>query len=342
MKRIFRFIKNWALPFAILAGAVSYFVYQTLPLSLEMRGQVSDAVTVVQPALLFMMLFLTFCKISPQQLRPHRWHWKLLAIQTLSFAALSFVAVCFPAEGGVRILLEGAMVMMICPTATAAAVITGRLGGNVSGLVSYIIISNFVISLWSPLFLSFVNPHSGMNFGVSFFLILGKVFPLLICPLMLAWMVRYMFPSLHKRLQRYTYLTFHLWAISLSLAICVTTRNIVHSSVSIWYMVGLAIVSLLCCIVQFWSGRRIGKRFGEQITAGQALGQKNTVFSIWMAYTFLSPITAVAGGFYSVWHNVFNSWQLYEERKRKEVLDSMGGRSDTSSQEANHSKNKVC
>ncbi len=30
---------------------------------------------------------------------------------------------------------------------------------------------------------------------------------------------------------------------------------------------------------------------------------------------FFTPITAVAGGFYSIWHNLVNSYQLYEHKK---------------------------
>ena len=37
-----------------------------------------------------------------------------------------------------------------------------------------------------------------------------------------------------------------------------------------------------------------------------------------MGYTFFTPITAVAGGFYSIWHNVINSYQLYQHRKQEE------------------------
>ena len=50
---------------------------------------------------------------------------------------------------------------------------------------------------------------------------------------------------------------------------------------------------------------------------GQALGQKNTVFAIWFAYTFMTPVTAIAGGFYSVWHNIVNTWQLYRKNHCK-------------------------
>ena len=55
----------------------------------------------------------------------------------------------------------------------------------------------------------------------------------------------------------------------------------------------------------------------EAVTAGQALGQKNTGFLIWLGYSFMTPVTAVAGGLYSVFQNLFNSWELYEKRRDK-------------------------
>ena len=76
-------------------------------------------------------------------------------------------------------------------------------------------------------------------------------------------------------------------------------------------------------------GRLIGGRFDRiaraqgtisdgrsiAVTAGQAFGQKNTVFVIWLGLIFLDPVTSVVGGFYSVWHNTVNSWQLYRVRR---------------------------
>ena len=71
-------------------------------------------------------------------------------------------------------------------------------------------------------------------------------------------------------------------------------------------------------VLQFYVGKKVGRKYDDTISAGQALGQKNTVLAIWMGYTFFTPVTAVAAGFYSVWHNVFNSYQLYLKRKEEE------------------------
>ena len=38
-----------------------------------------------------------------------------------------------------------------------------------------------------------------------------------------------------------------------------------------------------------------------------------------MGYTFMTPVISVAGGFYSIWHNVYNTWQMYRKRKRDEA-----------------------
>ena len=78
----------------------------------------------------------------------------------------------------------------------------------------------------------------------------------------------------------------------------------------------IAGAALLTCIVQFWFGKRTGKALGDTITAGQALGQKNSVLAIWMAYTYLNPVSSLAPGTYAVWQNIFNSWQLWRKNHR--------------------------
>ena len=144
------------------------------------------------------------------------------------------------------------------------------------------------------------------------------MFPLLLCPFILAVLLRYLSPKLHSFIGKYHGLSFYLWAIALTLAIAVTVKSIVHSDVSVWYQVGLALVSCVACFLQFYVGKKVGRKYDDTISAGQALGQKNTVLAIWMGYTFFTPVTAVAAGFYSVWHNVFNSYQLYLKRKEEE------------------------
>lgn len=316
MKKILTFLRNWTLPVAMLVGVAEYSVFVALPLDQAAHDWTYIAVTrYIQPILLFFMLFLSFIKVSPKEMRPHKWQLWVLLVQTGLFIAFSLIGMIMPDEGS-RVLCEGAMLSLICPTATASAVITGKLGGSVSGVVTYLILCNLMVSFCAPIFLPLVEP-SEVAFMDAFLSILSKVFPLMICPLALAWIVRFLIRPLHRWLLGFKDLAFYVWAVSLSLAIAVTVRSIVHSSVNVWYLVGLAAISCVCCVLQFYLGKKIGSVYGpsERITAGQAFGQKNTVFVIWLGQVFLNPVTSVVGGFYSVWHNVINSYQLYKARK---------------------------
>ena len=314
MAKIITFLKNWTLPVSMISGALAYYICRQLPLSYEVKFDILTVIEILQPVLLFLMLFVAFCKIKPTDLKPHRWHLWLLLTQCLLFAAACAALWLYPSTG-LRVIIEGFMLAIICPTATACAVVTQKLGGDSAATTSYTIIINMVVALLCPLLLPVAHPQEGLTFFPAFMVIIHKVFPLLIVPLFLAWFVRYLMPSFHKRIVATKDLAFYMWAVSLAIAIAVTCKALAHSHESMWNVGGIAVVTLVACLFQFSFGKWIGSHYGKKMEAGQALGQKNTVFIIWLGYTSLSPITAAAGGFYSVWHNLVNSWQLYKKRK---------------------------
>ena len=141
-------------------------------------------------------------------------------------------------------------------------------------------------------------------------MILCRVFPLLFGPFLLAQFIRRTSPRLQRVLTSVPDMAFYLWTVALALAICVTVRNIVLSGATWTTLLVMATGSLLSCILQFGVGRLLGRRWSDVIAASQALGQKNTAFAIWVGATFMDPVTSVAGGFYAIWHNVWNSVQL--------------------------------
>lgn len=314
MSKLIRFLKNWTLPVSMISGALAYYICSQLPLTYEVKHDILSVIEVLQPVLLFIMLFVAFCKIKPTDLKPHRWHLWLLLTQCLIFIAACLFLWAYPTSGA-RVIVEGFMLAIICPTATACAVVTQKLGGDSAATTSYTIIINLIVALLCPLLLPVAHPQPGLTFLPAFMVIINKVFPLLIVPLFLAWFVRYLMPSFHKRIVATKDLAFYMWAVSLAIAIAVTCKALAHSEESLWNVGGIAVVTLVACLFQFTFGKWIGSHYGKRMEAGQALGQKNTVFIIWLGYTFLSPITAAAGGFYSVWHNLVNSWQLYKKRK---------------------------
>ena len=325
-------IKEWMLPIAMVTGASLYLIYHFLPEPVHRIGPFLDnVVSVLQPLLIFSMLFLTFCGIEPRDLKPHRWHWWLLLIQGGLFSLLGLVVIWglrnLPDGQDCAILVESAMLCLICPTATAAAVVTRKLGGDMAGITTYTILINMLTAVLVPLFVPLIRPVDGVDFFAAFSMILAKVFPLLIMPCLCAWLVRYMFPRLHRRLLDFADMPFYIWAVALTLAIAVSVRYLMASTLGLELITGMAVVSLISCVFQFMAGRYVGSRYRPRrkevsqeaarrgrlvrtITAGQSLGQKNTVFAIWMGYTFMTPETAIVGGLYSIWHNIYNSWQL--------------------------------
>lgn len=313
-----KFLKDWALIIGMIVGASLYLVYHAIP-TLHPAGPVLELIVKkVQPILLFAMLFLSFCKIEPNQMRPHKWMLWLLLVQCGLFVGLALLLVFFP-DIPLRYGIESAMLCLICPTATACAVVTGKLGGNMAGVVTYTVLINLAVAVLVPLMVPLIHPMEGLTFSEAFVKILAKVFPLLILPCLSAWLVRYLLPKFHAWLLQYTNLSFYIWSVSLTLAILMSTRAIVQNDSGAVVLWEIGVASLLTCALQFWLGRRIGRRYKCPISAGQALGQKNTVFGIWMGYTFMTPVVSVAGGFYSIWHNCYNTYQMYRKRKQDEA-----------------------
>jgi len=309
MNTIITFLKNWTLPIAMLTGVAAYFLYASIP-ALDGTHQLANSIiAIVQPLLIFSMLFLTFCKIEPHDLHLTRWHIWLLLLQTTTFS-LGALFLHYMPETHWRIVVEGGMLCMICPTATAAAVVTRKLGGDMGSLTTYTILINLAVAIIVPALIANSTPS-----GNGFLTICSRLFPLLFGPFLLSIILRWISPKITEWFSQFRDLSFYLWAIALSLAIAVTTRSIVHTTCPIAYQAGIAAASLIACIVQFAFGRWIGKKYGEPISAAQACGQKNTVFAIWMGYTYMTPVTSIAGGFYSIWHNIYNSWQLYKKNE---------------------------
>ena len=111
-------------------------------------------------------------------------------------------------------------------------------------------------------------------------------------------------------------MAYYIWAIALSIVTAQTIYHISMSSASVSSKLGVACAGLITCFIQFALGRYIGSKYDNRISAGQALGQKNTILAIWLSSTYLIPLSSLAAGSYVLWQNIFNSWQLYRKSKQ--------------------------
>ena len=151
---------------------------------------------------------------------------------------------------------------------------------------------------------------TGVGFMTAFLIILQKVSTVLLLPLVLGWIVQHFAKRFCRWITSMPNLSFYLWSVSLSITTGVTVKNIVHSEATLTLLIAIAIMSFLLCIVQFLIGRGIGRLLGDEVNSGQALFQKNTALSIWVAYMYLNPVSSIGAGCYVLWQNIINSIEL--------------------------------
>ena len=311
------------------------------------------------PWLIFGMLFFTFCKVNPLDLRLRRWHWAVLALQLfLSFATYAGIYLLT----GNRLLAQGLMLCFIMPTATAAPIIAGKLGGSIQNLTTFTLLSNFATSLVVPAFFPLVNPMAEKAFWPAFTLIISHVGPILVGPFVAAWLLRLSYNGYQRRKEKIKNLKseiknaktfelpkglavipFYLWVISITILMATVTETVLstlntHLSTILWLLLG----SFLACLLQFGLGKLIGYHLPapskgkdyqdvlinpaaapttmagvSSITAGQAFGQKNTSLGVWMAQSYLNPLSSLGAAAYIIWQNIFNSAQLTLAARKK-------------------------
>ena len=301
-------IQSLMLPAAIVLGISSYLVYHFVPALRPVGPALHAFAAEGQRWVIALLLFFQFVKVSPHDIKFCRWHLRALLIQVCSFIVLAAVT-AFTGPGASRIVLESAMLCLICPTASAAGVVTEKLGGKLNETVSYVVMINCVATLLIPLVIPMVRPSAEMGFWAYVGHIALRVFPVLLLPCAAAWIIRYTTHKLQRVLMRLSRYSFYIWGVGLTLAMVLSTRALLLSCLGIGPVACIVAVSVACCFVQFLLGRRLG----GTITSGQALGQKNTGFLIWLGYSYMTPVTSVAGGLYAIWQNLFNSWELYRQ-----------------------------
>ncbi len=333
-ERIIRFVREWTLPVAIVVGSVSYLTFYWVPQLDGLGTALSPVFDVIFPLFVFLTLFVTFCKVDYHQLMPHRWHAGILVAQLLM--VLVVATVCWllgdasptthhpssitqhQSPNTHKLLWEAVLTCIIGPSASAAPVVVGKLGGNINTMTTYTILSSLVAAVLIPVVFPILEPSAGIGFVAAFLVILEKVAIVLLLPLLLGWIVKHWMPRLQQRIASMPNLSFYFWAVSLSITTGITVKNIVHSQAGVGLLLSIAAATFLLCFVQFAVGRAIGRWLGEEINAGQGLFQKNTALSIWVAYMYLNPVASVGAGCYVLWQNIINSFEIYQYGKCKQ------------------------
>lgn len=285
--------RNLVMPCALIGGAVF--------------SKWMGYLTFLSPYLIFCMLFITYCRLAPRQMKPGKFDWQMLCLQIV-MSGLTYTLLFW----WNHTIAEGVFICVFVPTATAAPVITSILGGDIKKVATYSLVCNLFVATFGPIILASIGDHSEYTFGYSFLLILSEVAPLLLLPMISAFALQYVWPKMHERVANHQQLSFYIWAISLFIIVgsCVSFAINTWTPESTWTMVGLSISAGVVCIVQFYIGRKFGWQFGDPVSGGQALMQKNTVLAVWLALAYMNPIASIGPAAYILWQNIINSWQI--------------------------------
>jgi BASS family bile acid:Na+ symporter len=250
------------------------------------------------------MLFVVFLQTRVTRDAFHRTHAILLAANLALGAAawgLGYLV-------GGRDLALAAFFCGITPTATAAPVISGFLGGRVAFVVAAVMLSNLVIAALLPVILPIVLGHPTPE---AFGQVTHSVATVMFAPLVLAWLVRRIYPPAAAWPKRLGNVTFGLWVTAIFLITANASEFFrTQSHLPRTLVAEVAAASLAVCAASFALGRLIGGREYPR-EASQSLGQKNTTFTIYLAMTYANPLVALGPTFYVLWHNLWNSWQLH-------------------------------
>ena len=312
---LWKFFRKFSLPCSLVLGAVGYLVFANVPFLEPLGDAVGPKLVDLMPVVLFALLYVTFCKIEIKEMKPKAWHFVLQLIRTSLALAMVVLIFEFGDDYETKLVLEGAFICFICPTAAAVAVVTEKLGGSIGSLTTYTVIANVFTMVIIPSLFPMVEKGADVSFLLMSAMVFRNVTTVLVVPLILALLSRRFLPKWVDKVKSVKDLGFYMWCFNLTILMGETVRNILHAEVSGWILALLLLVPLLVCLIQFAIGKAVGRHYDASISAGQALGQKNTIVGIWLTLTFLNPLAAVAPGAYVVWQNLVNGWQLWYKEK---------------------------
>ena len=293
-------LRPYLLPFAIVVGLLFHrYLVQVRNLT---------------PYLIFSILLLNDAAVDMKKLRVTRLHVWLLLFQAL--VSLGSYFLC-KACGAGEIVAQGVLVGVLCPVAAASVVIATMLGANRETVTTYTIVCNLMVALVAPVYFSFIGTLQDLPFLQSVWLIFRRVAPTIALPFFVALALQRFAPRANAFLCRYKGISFYLWACALTITLGQTIDFMfLHGRSELRSIVVMGVASIAFCVIQFAFGKWLGTRYGDRMAGGQMLGQKNSAMGIWIANTYLLPLAAVFPALYSIWQNLFNSWQLWRKERQ--------------------------
>lgn len=260
---------------------------------------------------LMAMLFFAFLKIRMEKGLIQLIHLKILAL--IVAIALGVYLALSPFD---PLLAQAAFVIAIAPTAIAAPIIADFMNKDITFVTSAVLVNNLSMAALLPLILPLVSEQEGLS---GIFTILQSVLITIGLPFMLSQLIRWQRPHWWAALVRIDKIAFAFFLINIFLAAAKASHFVrFEATMTTSTLLIISGVTVIVGSLSFGAGYWIGHP-QKAIEASLGVGRKNTMFAIWIALTFLPPITVLAPITYIVFQNLFNAWQLYELDRQEHV-----------------------
>lgn len=273
-----------------------------------------SALRPLMPLCLFYMLVAVFLRMAFTPRAVHWRHWLVLAVNVASaFAVWGGMLLCGVPERFAQV----AFFTAITPTATSAPVIVNLLGGSITFASMGFLLGALVVSATFPLAIPAVLHGSAWAVMPT---ILSRVFFVAILPFLVALTLRRLFGERARAWgRRLTPSTLYVWIVLVAIIAASASRTLDEHAADyarsdiLWVL----LIDFLLCVFLFALGALLGgrRRWHE---CSQLLGQKNTSYTVYLAFACGAPFAALGPAFYVFFHNAWNGIQLiFAERARR-------------------------
>lgn len=251
------------------------------------------------------MLFFVFLNINIHLKILQKLHLKILLTNIVIPLITYFLLQFFNETVAIAVFL-----IALAPTAAAAAIIAQLLNAKVEIVAASTLVTSAAMALVIPFLLPLILEIEGAIDTLSVF---TPIMVVVFVPLFLAQIIKKTLPKVQQLLSKKKNIPLYLFLVNVYLAMANSTHFIQTSETTqTGIIIGIALATGLLCIVNFQVGERIVSP-ELKYEGGLALGRKNTMFIIWIASSFVSPITALSPIFYILWQNLYNSFQLWRQ-----------------------------
>ena len=266
------------------------------------------------------MLSITFLGLDTAQLRPRLMHlWVLLALQAVWVVAFAAARMM-----GNPDLAEAVYYCGAAPIASAAPIIVHLLRGNVGFITTAMVLSQGVFAVLTPFVLPFVVNSPELSYMELMLIVAKQIALVLGVPAVVACTLRMIYPACKSWSGRLKDVSLGIWNFNLIVVSAIGTHRILQMDYSLWDMLPMAMGAVVVCAVGFLAGYRLGYPELKR-ECSQALGQKNTILTLYIAgQSYASPIAYIGPVFYVFCHNMANAIQLSlaaREERRKSASD---------------------